>query len=155
MEKEDNHCISLKALCGYVLCIIHACVHAKPLQSCLTLCDPVDCNPIGSSVHGILHARILEWVATPSSRGSSPTQRLNPCLLQLQQCRQTLDCWATGEALSIIHIQSKLNRANTITWPSISGEFFLLAFFSFLLSSSSLLFYFLLCNFFSFLSCSS
>ena len=32
-------------------------------QSCLTLCDPMDCNPPGSSVHGILQARILEWVA--------------------------------------------------------------------------------------------
>ena len=40
-------------------------------QSCLTLCDPVDCSPPGSSVHGILQARILEWVAMPSSRGSS------------------------------------------------------------------------------------
>ena len=47
------------------------CVHAKPLQSCLTLWDPVDYSPPGSSVHGILHARILEWVAMPSSRGSS------------------------------------------------------------------------------------
>ena len=40
-------------------------------QSCLTLCDPVDCSPPGSSVHGILQARILEWVAIPFSRGSS------------------------------------------------------------------------------------
>ena len=40
-------------------------------QSCLTLCDPLDCKPTGSSVHGILQARILEWVATPFSRGSS------------------------------------------------------------------------------------
>ena len=38
-------------------------------QSCLTLCDPMDCGPLGSSVHGILHARILEWVAIPFSRG--------------------------------------------------------------------------------------
>ena len=44
---------------------------AKLLQSCPTLCDPVDCNPPGSSVLGILQARILEWVAMPSSRGSS------------------------------------------------------------------------------------
>ena len=38
---------------------------AKLLQSCLTLCDPMDCSPPGSSVHGILHAIILEWVAMP------------------------------------------------------------------------------------------
>ena len=40
-------------------------------QSCLTLCDPLGCSPLGSSVHGILQARILEWVAMLSSRGSS------------------------------------------------------------------------------------
>ena len=39
--------------------------------SCLTLCDPMDCSLPGSSAHGILQARILEWVAIPSSRGSS------------------------------------------------------------------------------------
>ena len=39
--------------------------------SCVTLCDPMDCSPPGSSVHGILQARTLEWVAVPSSRGSS------------------------------------------------------------------------------------
>ena len=44
---------------------------AKSLQLCLTLFDPVDYSPPGSSVHGILQARILEWVAMPSSRGSS------------------------------------------------------------------------------------
>src|SRR5574340_167266 len=44
---------------------------AKSLQSCLTLCDPVDSSPPGSSVHGILQARILEWVAISFSRGSS------------------------------------------------------------------------------------
>ena len=37
---------------------------------CLTLCDPMDCSPLGSSVLGILQARILEWVAIPSSMGS-------------------------------------------------------------------------------------
>ena len=40
-------------------------------QSCLTLCDPMDYSPPGSSVHGILQARVLEWVAMLSSRGSS------------------------------------------------------------------------------------
>ena len=48
-----------------------ACLCAKLLQSCLTFCNPMDCSPSGSSVHGILQARILEWVAMTSSRGSS------------------------------------------------------------------------------------
>ena len=38
---------------------------------CLTLCGPMDCSTLGSSVHGILQAKILEWVAVPSFRGSS------------------------------------------------------------------------------------
>ena len=42
---------------------------AKLLQSCLTLCDAMDRSPSDSSVHGILQARTLEWVARPSSRG--------------------------------------------------------------------------------------
>ena len=47
------------------------CMHAKSLQLCPPLCDPMDCSLPGSSVHGILQARILEWVAVPSSMGSS------------------------------------------------------------------------------------
>ena len=39
-------------------------------ESCLTLCDSIDCRLPGSSVHGILHVRILEWVAISFSRGS-------------------------------------------------------------------------------------
>ena len=47
------------------------CMHASSLQSGPTLCDPMDYSPPVSSVHGILQARILEWVAMPSFRGSS------------------------------------------------------------------------------------
>ena len=43
----------------------------KSLQLCLTLCNPVDCTLPGSSVHGILQARILEWIAISFSSGSS------------------------------------------------------------------------------------
>ena len=39
-------------------------------QSCLTLCDPMDCSLLGFSVHGIFQARVLEWVAISFSRGS-------------------------------------------------------------------------------------
>ena len=48
----------------------HAAAAAWSLQSCLTLCDPIDGSPPGFSVHGILQARILKWVAMPSSKGS-------------------------------------------------------------------------------------
>ena len=48
----------------------YVCLLSGPL--CLTFLEPVDCNLPGSSVHGILQARTLEWVAMPSSRGSSP-----------------------------------------------------------------------------------
>ena len=46
-------------------------VCAQSLQLCPTLCNAMDCSPPGSSVHGILQIRILEWVAVPSFRGSS------------------------------------------------------------------------------------
>ena len=50
------------------VCTQGCCSVAQP---CPTLCNPMDCGPPGSSVHGILQARTLEWVAMPSSRGSS------------------------------------------------------------------------------------
>ena len=46
-------------------------VKALVTQLCPTLCDPMDCSPPGSSVHGISHTRIWEWVAIPFSKGSS------------------------------------------------------------------------------------
>ena len=56
-------------LCRRPIKAFYVCT--KSLQSCPTLCDPMDYSPPDSSVHGILQARILEWVAMPSSRGSS------------------------------------------------------------------------------------
>ena len=50
---------------------VYACMCAKSLQSCPTLCDYMDCSLPGSSVHGIPQTRILEWVALPFSRRSS------------------------------------------------------------------------------------
>ena len=47
----------------------YMCVSAKSLQSCPTLCDPMDYSPPDSSVHGTLQARVLEWGAISSSRG--------------------------------------------------------------------------------------
>ena len=50
----------------------HVCRNAKLLQLCPAPCDSMDYSPPGSSVHGILQIRILEWVAVPCSQGSSP-----------------------------------------------------------------------------------
>ena len=69
-------------------------------QSCLTLCDPMDCSLPGSSVHGISQARILEWVAISYSRVSSwPRDQI--CVSCIG--RRILHHWATQEAL-ILHL---------------------------------------------------
>ena len=67
---------------------------ATPLQSCLPLCDPMDCSPPGSSVNGVLQARIWEWVALPSSRGPS-------------QPRDHLLRWQTGSLLLVTPAQRR------------------------------------------------
>ena len=70
---------------------------AKLLRSCLTLCDPVDCSPPGSSVHGILQARILEWVACPPP-GNYPDPGTEPASLTL--CADGDDVGDIGENAS-------------------------------------------------------
>ena len=65
-----QHALQLSNVTGPLAMLrpaVHACLGA---QACLTLCDPMGCSPPGSSVHGVLQARILEPVAMPSSRGS-------------------------------------------------------------------------------------
>ena len=66
-------------------------------QSCLTLCDPVDCSPPGSSVHGFLQARILEWIVISFSRESSrPRDRTHVSRI----ADRHFNLWATREALT-------------------------------------------------------
>ena len=73
---------------------IDLCMHTKSLQSCPTLCDPMDSSPPGSSAHGISQARILEWVAISFSRGSSwPRDRT--CISCIGE--QALYSWAARE----------------------------------------------------------
>ena len=69
------------------------------MLSCVRLCNSMDCSPPGSSIHGILQARILEWVALPSSRGSSqPSDRTR---ISYVSCtgRRVLSHGAAREAL--------------------------------------------------------
>ena len=50
-----------------ILIVVAAAAAAKSLQSCLTLCDPIDGSPPGSPIPGLLQARTLEWIAIPFS----------------------------------------------------------------------------------------
>ena len=80
-----------------------ACV-CSVIQSSLTLCNPIDFSPPGTSVHGILQERILEWVAISFSRGSSrPRDQTHISCTG----RQILYHWATWEAPHSMHTPSK------------------------------------------------
>ena len=81
----------------------------KVAQSCLTLCDPMDCTLPGSSVHGILQAIILEWVAVHFSMGSSQPKN------QTQVSRIAggfFPVWATREAPTCYVVWPKKKKKN-------------------------------------------
>ena len=84
-------------------------------QSCLILCNPVDCNPPVSSVHGILQARIQEWVAIPFSR-DLPDLGIEPGSPALTGGFFTV--WATREAHEYLLPRSKIKSQ----WGSRPGE---------------------------------
>ena len=64
--------------CSSKICLGTNLLYTKSLWSCLTLCNPMDCSPLGSSIHGILQARTLEWVAMPSSKSDLPDPGIEP-----------------------------------------------------------------------------
>ena len=69
-------------------------------QSCPTLCDPMDCSPPGSSLHGIVQARVLEWIAISFYRGSSlPRDRTQVSCI----ARRLFAVWATGESHNVMN----------------------------------------------------
>ena len=79
----------------------HKCGGGLVSKLCPTLCNPTDCSPPGSSVHGILQARILEWVAILFSRGSSwPWDWTGLSCI----AGGFFTVWATREALSCVYM---------------------------------------------------
>ena len=86
---NENKCKEIyksKLIASVCVCVcVYVCACAQSLQSCPNLCNPMDCSPPGSSIHGILQARILECISMSSSRGSSQP-RSNLCLLNLLHC---------------------------------------------------------------------
>ena len=105
--KVSSHCLPSIPICVQIssykdVCV---CVSARLLQSCPTLCNPMDWSPPGSSVCGILQARILEWVAKPSCRGSFQSRDWTASL-SLLHCRQLLHHWS--------HLDSPLIRTSVV-----------------------------------------
>ena len=83
------------------------CCFCSVAKLCPTLCDPVNCSPPGSSVHGIFQARILKWVTIYFSRESSWPRNTNPCLLHWQK-----------DSLPLNHQGSHLYLTNPYTHPT-------------------------------------
>ena len=83
-------CIVTKLLFMYFLCV--------RAQSCPTLCNPMDCCPPGSSIHGVLQARMLKWVVMQSSRGASRPKDWTRISLVCCTCRRVLCHCTTWEA---------------------------------------------------------
>ena len=89
LQVKENMCFYLGITFSFWQC------RMSWIQSCPTLCDPVDCSLPGSSIHGILQARVLEWVAISFSRGSfRPRDRTQFSLIE----GRCLNLWATREA---------------------------------------------------------
>ena len=77
----------------------HAVSPSVCLLSCIQICNPMDCSPPGSSVHGILQARILEGVAIPFFRGSSPPRDRTHIFCRSWTADRFFTIWATREAV--------------------------------------------------------
>ena len=100
-SRPCNLLSSSLGICSYYYC-------GLVTQSCPTLCDPTNCSPSGSSIHGILQARILEWIAIPFSRGSSwPRDRSQVSCI----AGRFFTIWATGKIslLLLLHHKSPPN----------------------------------------------
>ena len=96
--------------------VMYAWVRAQLLQSCPPLCDPMDYSPPDSSVHGILQARILEWVATPSSRGSSwPRDRTHVSCISCT-CRWILYSLSHPGSPNVVYISPQLTEEHIEKW---------------------------------------
>ena len=97
----------------------------QSFQSCLTLCDPMDCSLPGSSVHGILQASILEWVALPFLQGIFLTQGSNLGLLHCRQIRYHLSHqrspWLQRPVNSLWRWDGRVDNKNLLLCDTDSG----------------------------------
>ena len=107
-------------VCVCALAHVCVCAHAHA-QSCSTLCDLIDCGPPGSSVHWIFQARLLEWVALSSSRGSSwSMDQIH--LLYLLLGRQILyhcTTFSTRHLILCSYSNRKTTKSDVFSWTHL------------------------------------
>ena len=106
---------------GHELQSIRCCfsqkVNVLVTESCLTLCDPTNCNPPGSSVHGILRARILEWVAIPFSRGSLPPRnRIRVSTADFSQNHWRIHFWSLPQEAKSSPASRERSLGSSSSW---------------------------------------
>ena len=92
-----------------------AAAAAKSLQSCLTLCDPIDSSPPGSSVHGIFQARVLEWVAIVFSNGDC-SYEIKRCLLLGKKAMTNLDRILKSKDITL---PTKIHTVKAMVFPVV------------------------------------
>ena len=114
--EENDWSIVLVPVTISMFLYFDAAAAAKLLQSCPTLCDPIDSSPPGSAVPGILQARTLEWVVISFSRGSF---RPRGWTQASSIASRRLNLWATREA-QIPNCWLYSMRANTILYTFLS-----------------------------------
>ena len=113
-EFSINSCNFEKAFIEKILHVSPMLVHVWSITELSSiLCDPMDCSPPGSSVHGIFLERILEWLAI-FLHGIFLTQCSNPCLLCLLHCRWILYCWSTWQAIKNAQCSPNLPESSSI-----------------------------------------
>ena len=112
-------------------------MHAKSLQSCPTLCNPMNCSLAASSVYGILQARILEWIAIPFSRGSSQPRDWTwvSCI-----AGRFFTIWATREAWWAVVHEVTMSRTWLSNWVQHTSNW--LSFYCVVFSSLHFFFFF-------------
>ena len=113
MMPQPSHC-SPPAIIFSQQCISgKSCVCVLLIQLCLTVCEPMDCSPPGSSVHVILQARILEWTAIPLTKGSSqPTDGTQVSCISGRFFTVCFTIWATQELLPVVPLQCKIRSCH-------------------------------------------
>ena len=114
-HKTVSNCMSWWLISLYTSSWIAAAVLIT--QSCSTVCNPMNWGPPGSSVRGTLQARILEWIAMPSSRGVFLTQGLNLCLLHVLHWQvASLPLAPPGQPDSTVITSSKFGKHLNVTY---------------------------------------